>query len=135
MVDPQYLSTTETANIIRAAIKRAFPGVKFSTRTNKYSGGSSFYINWNNGPAKEAVDLVVMNYARSIFDGTIDLAIARTAWLLPDGSATIARLRGTVSAGGCIEPINAPAPSTDARLVRFNIASIICHRFTTEQGA
>ena len=85
-----YLSCAETAKLIRAALKRAFPGVKFSVRSDVYSGGASINVKWSDGPTGEMVEAVAGAFQGGRFDGSIDLAFGVTHWLLADGSATIA---------------------------------------------
>ena len=36
-----YVSPTDTAKLIRAALKRSFPRTKFSVRTDTYAGGAA----------------------------------------------------------------------------------------------
>ena len=51
----RYLTAVETAKLIRAALKEAFPGVKFSVRTDV----TTIDVRWTNGPVGSAVDAVV----------------------------------------------------------------------------
>lgn len=60
-----YISVTDTAKLVRAALKENFPGAKFSVRTSKYAGGASLDVQWTAGPAARKVDEVV-----SVFVGT-----------------------------------------------------------------
>lgn len=62
-----------TAKRIRKILKKEFPGVKFSVRSEKYSGGSSVYVSWTDGPMTEAVDSKIMFLKSASFDGMIDL--------------------------------------------------------------
>jgi hypothetical protein len=66
-------STTETATLIRAELKSAFPGVKFSVKSKSYSGGSSINVSWTDGPTAKEVDRVAGQFAGASFDGMIDL--------------------------------------------------------------
>lgn len=54
-----YVSVTETARQVRAAVRKAFPGVRFSVRSTSYSGGSSVRVGWTDGPQVAEVDKVV----------------------------------------------------------------------------
>jgi hypothetical protein len=45
-VTTKYLTTAETAALIRTALRDTFPGVKFSVRSKVYSGGSSISVNY-----------------------------------------------------------------------------------------
>ena len=46
----EYVSTTDTAKLVRAALKKAFastyPGVKFSVRSDRYADGASVRVTW-----------------------------------------------------------------------------------------
>ena len=54
-----WLSTAETAKLVRKALKKAFPGMKFSVRSSNYANGSSIDVSWTDGPTMKAVDEVV----------------------------------------------------------------------------
>lgn len=64
----KYLTTAETAKIIRKALKEAFPDVKFSVK----SDGSSAGITWTDGPNVAQVKSVVGHLKAAYFDGSID---------------------------------------------------------------
>ncbi|MDE2078582.1 MAG: hypothetical protein KGI91_16165 [Burkholderiales bacterium] len=68
----KYLTCAETAKLVRAALKEAFPGVKFSVRSSTYSGGASMGVKWMDGPNTSQVDAVVNRFKGSYFDGSID---------------------------------------------------------------
>lgn len=84
-----YIGTTDTAKLIRAQLKAKFPGIKFSVRSDKYSGGSSIRINWEDGPTDVMVTAIVSPFAGSGFDGMQDMKYSIRAWLMPDGSAAL----------------------------------------------
>jgi hypothetical protein len=63
----------QAAKLIRAELKKAFPNVKFSVRSNNYAGGDSVYVNWTNGPTRDAVTEITDKYQYGHFDGMIDL--------------------------------------------------------------
>jgi hypothetical protein len=65
-------STKETAQAIRAALKKAFPGVKFSVRTSYASMTSSTDIRWTDGPTQPEVERVTGNFTSRGFDGMTD---------------------------------------------------------------
>ena len=69
----RHISTTETAKLIRAALKHAFPGVKFSVRSKKYSGGSSINVDWIDGPTAQEAEKVYKRFEGASFDGINDL--------------------------------------------------------------
>jgi hypothetical protein len=43
----KYLSAAETAVLVRAELKAAFPGVKFSVKTHTYAGGASIDVRYD----------------------------------------------------------------------------------------
>jgi len=69
----RYIESTEVAKLVRKELKNAFPGVKFSVKTNKYAGGSSIRVNYTDGPLAKAVQDLVGTYHGASFDGMIDL--------------------------------------------------------------
>jgi len=67
-----YVTVTETAKLVRKALKEAFPGVRFSVRSNSYSGGASVSIGWTDGPNEAQVNAVAKCFQGSYTDGSID---------------------------------------------------------------
>lgn len=76
--ETKYLSCAETAKLVRAALKEAFPGVKFSVRSSVYSGGASISVRWTNGPRAKPVEKVIERFAGADFDGMQDLKTYHT---------------------------------------------------------
>lgn len=72
-MDRTYLTCSDTAKLLRTALKTAFPGVKFSVRSDTYSGGASIRVRWTDGPFTKDVDAIAQRYAGATFDGSIDL--------------------------------------------------------------
>lgn len=68
----KYINTNDCAKLIRQSLKEAFPGVKFSVRSSKYSGGSSISVRWEDGPTNKMVDSIASTFKGSYFDGSID---------------------------------------------------------------
>lgn len=62
-------SKTTAAQDIRAALKAAFPGVKFSVRKESYS---SVRVTWTDGPPVAAVDAIADQWSAGTFDGMTD---------------------------------------------------------------
>lgn len=113
---PRYLSCADTAKLVRKALKTAFPDVKFSVRSDTYSGGASIRVGWTDGPTDADVEEVTEPYAGARFDGMIDLKVYAQHWLYPDGSVTVAHREGTT--GMLTEVVGDPIGPT-AELVRF----------------
>lgn len=68
----KYLTCAETAKLVRAALKEAFPGVKFGVRAKTYSGGASMSITWTDGPNNAQVEAIANRFQGAYFDGSID---------------------------------------------------------------
>lgn len=68
-----YISVTDTAKMVRADLKKAFPGTTFSVRSHKYAGGSSIHVDWTAGPTEKQVEGVAAKYHGADFDPMIDL--------------------------------------------------------------
>lgn len=75
----KYLSATDTAKLIRAALKAGFPGVKFSVRARR---GSAIDITWTDGPYDKDVARITDRYRGADFDGMQDMSIPRSSTLL-----------------------------------------------------
>ena len=60
------------AKNIRTELKRAFPGVKFSVRSDSYAGGNAVRISWTDGPTSEQVEKIADKYSGGSFDGMTD---------------------------------------------------------------
>lgn len=68
-----YEGAKETAKKIRVALKENFPSVKFSVRSQTYSGGSSVNVSWTDLPLREDVEEVVNRFKSGSFDGMTDM--------------------------------------------------------------
>ena len=105
------IDLVDTAKLIRANLKREFPGVKFSVRSDRYAGGASIRVKWIDGPLESDVNAVVKQFGGKGFDGMIDMAYYHNAWLLPDGSAAFRdNGGGTVGSAGCVPAATGEAP-------------------------
>ena len=83
----EYLSVTDTARLLRAALKAEFPGVKFSVRSDRYAGGASIRVYWTDGPTDDAVSATAGLYQGATFDGMQDLKEYHASLLAgPDGT-------------------------------------------------
>lgn len=67
-----YVSATDTAALIRKALKAEFPGTRFSVRTEKYSGGATVFVAWTDGPQEGTVAAVTGRFEGSRADATGD---------------------------------------------------------------
>lgn len=133
-VGPKYLSCAETAKLIRKALAKAFPGYKFSVRSNTYSGGASIDVGWVDGPPASVVDAVVSGFAGGRFDGMIDMAYSVESWLNPDGTAYVAHNPGTQGSMGMDPGFIDDPRSPDAQLVHFGADYVFTNRSLTPEA-
>jgi hypothetical protein len=133
-METMYLSAAETAKLIRAALKKAFPGVKFSVRSENFSMGSSIRVSWTGGPSREDVDAVTHPYQCQRFDGSIDYGWTVRLWLLPDGSAVVANDPGSQTTGGYMPETKIEKPHADAKLISNSCYVSTC-RYREEVAA
>lgn len=61
------------ARAIRAELKKAFPGVKFSVRSDSYSMGDSVRISWTDGVTTDQVSEIADKYQYGHFNGMEDI--------------------------------------------------------------
>lgn len=69
----QYASAAHGAKNIRHELKRAFPGIKFSVRSETFSGGDSIDISWDLGPTSKEVEAITGKYQEGHFNGMEDI--------------------------------------------------------------
>ena len=60
------------AKAIRTELKQAFPGVKFSVRSEGFAGGDAVRISWVDGPRRPDVKKIVGKYQYGHFNGMED---------------------------------------------------------------
>jgi len=125
----RYYTVTETAKLIRPVLAKHFPGVKFSVRSQSYSGGASINVSWTDGPRSKVVDDFIKGFEGRSFDGMNDLASNQDSWLLPDGSADLAYRPD--SAGGSIPEFVSDAPHPNAQMVHFGANYVFSNRHIT----
>lgn len=105
-----YIGAADTAKLIRSALKIAFPGVKFSVKSDSYSGGSSIDVAWTDGPAKAKVDTALGGFVGRGFDGSIDLGYSSDCYITRAGSVGFAKTDGTAGSLGYVPDAVAPVP-------------------------
>ena len=123
----RHLTCAETAKLVRAALKKNFPGVKFSVRSDVYSMGASIDVTWVLGPTSKEVEHIAKQYESADFDGSIDLEVLSNHWLLPDGTAIIRKSPGTQGSMGYI-PAESNEPPPGAEPVFFGAHYVQCQR-------
>lgn len=122
-----YLSTADTAKLVRVALRDAFPGVVFSVRSHVYAGGSSIRVSWTDGPSTKDVDAVVDGFASRGFDGSIDLQYTIAAVVDQDGRIVGRKTSGTRGSLGYVDPVDDPIPD-GGRVVHFGASYVMTDR-------
>jgi len=118
------IKAKEVAVLIRARLKRTFPGVKFSVRSDH----NSVDIRWTDGPHPCLVEPITNAYSFGGFDGSIDLAYGGKNWLMPDGTMAPAASEGTEGSRGSVPGYATDAPHGRALLVKFGPRYVFCQR-------
>lgn len=76
------------AQNMRLELAAAFPGVKFSVRSSRFSGGDSISVRWVDGPCTVQVEEIVGKYERGRFSGVDDsYTYSQSPWPLAFGGA------------------------------------------------
>jgi hypothetical protein len=76
------------AKNIRIELKAAFPAVKFSVKSKRFSGGDDINVSWIDGPTTRQVDAIIQRYREGTFDGMTDCyEYERSAWTYAFGSS------------------------------------------------
>jgi hypothetical protein len=109
-----YVTGKDVAVLIRAALKKSFPGVKFGVRMD---GGNCVRVSWTDGPRYKDVNAVVNQFTFGGFDGSIDMAYSSRNWLLPSGEMIPADSSGTSGSGGYVSGYATDCPQPGAVLV------------------
>lgn len=66
-------SQAETAKVIRATLKAAYPSVTFRVRSRSASMMDAVHIRWTDGPTTRDVESLIGKHEYGHFDGMIDL--------------------------------------------------------------
>lgn len=118
-----YISATDAAICLRAALAAHFPGVKFSVRAD-----SSLNVTWTDGPSYNQVKEVAGRYSFEGFDGMIDLRYSLKRWLARDGSISLAHNEGTTCSMGTVSEAIGDPHAPDAVLVSGGADFVFCRR-------
>ena len=77
-------SAVESAKVLKAALRKDFPAVKFSVTLSRGTGYGYCSVGWTDGPSVKAVKAVTDWFEGSTFDGMTDME-EYTRATLPDG--------------------------------------------------
>lgn len=88
MVEPGDSALVVAAKNIRAELKAAYPGVKFSVRVERFSMGNAIRVGWTDGPNTAQVEAITYKYKAGSFNGMEDIyEYNRSDWKDAFGSA------------------------------------------------
>jgi hypothetical protein len=118
----EWIDTKDQAALIRAALKKAFPGTTFRVRLQRYAGGSTVYVRWTDGPTYRAVTAIANSFDGRRFDGMTDHAYAAEHYLTPEGESIFAR-----EVGGYDNHVSDEPMPQGAKAVRYS-GSVSCDR-------
>lgn len=68
----EYVSLDQSIKVLREALIRNFPGVKFSIRRGRGTGYSTVRVSWERGPSARMVDRIAQRFHGRDFDGMTD---------------------------------------------------------------
>ena len=68
----EYITTKDTAKLVRAALKNAFPGVKFSVRMSTGTAAAWMNVSYSDGPTEREVRAITGWYEGRKFNGMTD---------------------------------------------------------------
>lgn len=91
--EPRTIVATETAKLIRAHLKREFPGFKFNVRTD--STTNSISIRWTDGPTTNRVERITDGFAGARFQTMTDCNYGAHSWYCPEHGASAAQTYGS----------------------------------------
>lgn len=81
-------SLNAAAKNMRLELKAAFPGIKFSVKSRRFSGGDAIDVSWIDGPMVCQVDEIIDRYSAGSFNGMDDsYNYSRDAWTDAFGDA------------------------------------------------
>jgi len=73
---------------MKKELKRAFPNIKFSVRSQSYSMGCNIRVDWLLGPTTREVNAIINKYQYCHFDGMVDMEeYVRSDWTDTFGGA------------------------------------------------
>jgi hypothetical protein len=116
---PRHIDLVETAKLIRRHLTDAFPGQKFSVRTERFSMGTAANVSWTDGPTVAQVEAITDPFASSGFDGSIDMSYVVSSWYCSQHGASIRHTAGTEGQRGYVSSIDDASCCLGAEPVLF----------------
>ena len=96
-VAPRWIPTKDVARLVRAYLKREHPGVKFSVRSDSYSGGSAVRVTapyiWTRQQERD-LWRTLSSWGSTGFDGMTDSSYAKSHVLCPTHGVSLVYVGG-----------------------------------------
>jgi hypothetical protein len=67
-----YITTKDTAKLVRAALKSEYPGTKFSVRMSTGTASAWMNVSWSDGPTDAEVTTITSRFEGRKFNGMTD---------------------------------------------------------------
>ena len=127
-IDSKHISTVETAALIRKALRRQFPSVRFSVR----SQSGSVDVRWEGGPREDDVRQIAEQFEGGCGDGDYNPRPV-FHYFFPDGHTEVAYISpsqeiGAMEPQGVDNQSRQERLSRDVELVHFDTHYVSCHR-------
>ena len=107
---------TLAAHNIRVLLKEQFPKVKFSVKSDRYSGGDAIDIRWTDGPNTKAVEKIADQFEAGHFNGQEDIyEYAHSVFRDLFGDAKYIHCHRDISDALLSKAIAAEYPGTESR--------------------
>lgn len=123
----EYIPTTQAAAMLKAALRAAFPGVRFSVRKDRGTACAWLSVSYTDGPTSQTVQAIADGYTGRKFNGMTDgydrqpdqlvhfdgEALPRAVRYLVDG-VLVSRQMGPAGRAGVAAQVLRIAPDLDA---------------------
>ena len=107
---------TLAAHNIRVLLKEQFPKIKFSVKSDRYSGGDAIDIRWTDGPNTKAVEKIADQFKAGSFNGQEDIyEYAHSVFRDLFGDAKYIHCHRDISDALLSQAIAAEYPGTESR--------------------
>jgi len=118
-------SLNAAAKNMRIELKAAFPGIKFSVKSRRFSGGDAIDVSWTDGPMAAQVDEIIDRYTAGSFNGMDDsYTYARDAWTDAFGDAKYISSQRKYSAKAVASAIRTVRAKYGANLTEAGVGEV-----------
>lgn len=115
-------SLIAAAKNIRIELGLAFPGIKFSIKSRRFSMGDAIDVSWVDGPTSKQVDEIIDRYSAGSFNGMDDsYTYSRDFWIKAFGDAKYVHSRRDMSDAAIGRAIRLVASKYAANLAELGL--------------